>query len=175
MRQTFQALAAAGGLVLVMCAPVRAGEQYVDGSGYAVSGYDVVAYFDMQQSPIGQAQPLPVLGEADITADYNGATFAFASEEHRDRFIANPAKYAPQFDGHCAFGVAKGNKMPGDPTLWRIVDGKLYLNLQQSVTTMWEADVSGNLTEASTSWDKLASVPASKQSVPELGSSSPAR
>ena len=145
-----------------------AGPQYVDGSGFAVSGFDVVAYFDKPQAPVGQSQPAPTPGKASITATHNGATFAFASEANRARFLADPARYAPQYDGHCAFGVAKGGKVPGDPQLWRIVDGKLYLNLQRSVAGMWEADIPGHLKASTANWPDLDPEPASARAVPEL-------
>lgn len=145
-----------------------AGPQYVDGSGFAVSGFDVVAYFDKTQAPVGQRQPAPTPGKASITATHNGATFAFASEGNRARFLADPASYVPQYDGHCAFGVAKGGKVPGDPQLWRIVDGRLYLNLQRSVQEMWLADIPGNLQTAEANWPGLDPAPAADRPVPEL-------
>ena len=102
-----------------------AGEQYVDSSGYAISGYDVVAYWDLDANPVGSAQPEAVRGKKQFTADYNGAKWAFSSAENRDRFVADPAKFVPEFDGHCAYGAAQGGKVPANPHLWRIVDGKL--------------------------------------------------
>ena len=63
--------------------PAFAGEQFVDQTGYAVSGYDVVAYRSLNANPVGQAQPEAVPGKASITADYNGATFTFASKPHQ--------------------------------------------------------------------------------------------
>jgi YHS domain-containing protein len=168
MRQTFRTLGAAAALAFALGGAALAGPQYVDASGFAVSGYDVVAYFDKTQAPVGQSQPAPTPGKASITAEHNGAAFAFATEENRARFLAEPAKYAPQFDGHCAFGVAKGGKVPGDPQLWRIVDGKLYLNLQKSVAEMWEADIPGHITTAGANWPDLDPKPASDRPVPEL-------
>lgn len=100
MKRTIAAVVLAGGLAALTSTPGLAGPQYVDGSGYAVSGYDVVAYFDTTQAPPGELQPAPTPGRADITADWNGATWAFASEENRDRFLAGPAAYAPAYDGH---------------------------------------------------------------------------
>ncbi len=82
--------------------PAFAGEQYIDGTGFAVSGYDVVAYRSLDQVPVGHSQPAPVRGNSNYTAEYNGATWAFASAENRDKFLENPAYYAPQYDGHCA-------------------------------------------------------------------------
>lgn len=154
-------------------APVFAGDQYIDGTGYAVSGYDVVAYFDLDQSPVGQAQPSGVPGLASITADYNGATFAFSTEANRDAFVANPEKYAPQFDGHCAFGVSKGGKVPGNPNLWRIVDGKLYLNITKNVVSFWEEDIPGNINLADGNWVSIEDKPASENVIPDFTSAAP--
>ena len=150
-----------------------AGEQYVDKTGFAVSGYDVVSYFDLAQSKVGQPQQSPLPGSAAITADYNGATFAFATEAHRDRFLADPAAYAPQYDGHCAYGVAQGGKVPGNPTLWRIVDGKLYLNITKNVVGFWEEDIPGNLKKSTKNWAGLEPAKASNDKIPNFSSKAP--
>ncbi|MEQ8287272.1 YHS domain-containing (seleno)protein [Thalassospira sp.] len=154
-----------GSAVLVaMTGAALAGEQYVDETGFAISGYDAVAYFNLPQKDVGMDQPHAVPGRADITADYNGATWAFASEENRDMFLADPAKYAPKYDGHCAFGVAKGGKVPANPNLWRIVDGELYLNITPTVVGFWTTDISGNINTAEGNWSGLESKAASAKS-----------
>ncbi len=86
--------------------------------GYAVHGYDVVAYFTVGA---------PTLGNDRFIAEYQGVAYRFASADNRDRFAADPAAYAPQYGGYCAFGTAFGRKFDGDPLAWRIVDGELYL------------------------------------------------
>ena len=59
---------------LTMATSAFAGEQYVDPTGYAVSGYDVVAYFDLDQVPVGQAQPAAVAGDGLVRVpDHCGA------------------------------------------------------------------------------------------------------
>jgi len=142
----------------------QAGPQYVDKSGFAVGGYDVVAYYRLEQSPIGEPQPGAVPGKASITAEYNGVTWAFASEENRARFVADPEKYAPAFDGHCAYGVSKGGKVPGNPNLWRIVDGELYLNITPNVADFFTQDLAGNIAKAESNWQSLESWAASSKS-----------
>ena len=140
-------------VLLAIAAPAAlAGPQYVDATGFAVSGHDVVAYFDLEQAPVGAPQPAAVPGRADITAEWNGAKWAFSTEENRDRFLADPESYAPKYDGHCAYGVSKGGKVPGNPNLWRIVDGDLYLNITQNVVGLWEADIPGNISLAEGNW-----------------------
>ncbi len=164
--------------VLATCAiaiasPAFAGPQYIDGTGYAVSGYDVVAYRNLEQSPVGTAQPKGVEGRASITAEYNDSTWAFATTENRDTFLENPTYYAPQFDGHCAYGVSKGGKVPGNPNLWRIVDDKLYLNITKTVVGFWEEDIPGNIALADKNWPGIESDPASTNVIPNFTSEAP--
>jgi len=150
-----------------------AGEQYVDETGFAVSGYDVVSYFDLPQSAIGEPQQSALAGRSSIVVKYNGAQFAFATEANRTRFLADPARFAPQYDGHCAYGVTKGGKVPGNPNLWRIVDGRLYLNITQTVVGFWEADITGNLETSETNWVTLELQAASDMAIPQFTSSAP--
>ncbi|MGF1445996.1 MAG: YHS domain-containing (seleno)protein [Pikeienuella sp.] len=152
-------LALAAGL----SAAALAGPQYVDETGYAVSGYDVVAYHSLEQAPVGQPQPKAVPGRVDFTAEWNGAKWAFATAENRDTFLADPAKYAPAYDGHCAYGVAQGGKVPANPNLWRIVDGVLYLNINPPVVGFWEADIPGQIVAAQSKWSGLEDKPASER------------
>lgn len=156
----------AGIVALAFAGSALAGAQYVDGSGYAVSGYDVVAYHGLAQSDPGTAQPEAVKGSTAYTAAYNGATWLFVSAANRDAFLAAPETYAPAYDGHCAYGVAKGGKVPGNPNLWRIVDGRLYLNIARAVVGFWEADIPGNIRTATSTWPGLEPKPASTRAVP---------
>lgn len=146
-----------------------AAEQYVDSSGFALSGYDVVAYFSKEQADVGEAQPEPTPGKASITTEWNGATWAFASEENRDKFVANPEKFAPAYDGHCAYGVGinQGGKVPGNPNFWRIVDGTLYLNITKAVTGFWEEDIPGWIQKSEANWTSIESKPASTREIPK--------
>ncbi len=148
MRNIFLMSAAA----VMIAGAAHAGPQYVDETDFAVSGYDVVAYHGLEQVPVGQKQQEAVPGKADITAEYNGATWAFASEENREKFVASPEAYAPEFDGHCAYGVAQGGKVPANPNLWRIVDGKLYLNITPNVVGFWEENIPGQINTAEGNW-----------------------
>jgi YHS domain-containing protein len=153
--------------------PAFAGEEYTAANGFANAGYDVVAYFDLDQAPVGTPQPGAVPGRADITVDHDGATWAFSSEENRERFLADPDAFMPQYDGHCAYGAAKGGKVPGNPDLWRIVDGKLYLNITPNVVGFWEADIPGNLTLSEANWVSLDSEPASTAPIPQFAPMAP--
>lgn len=141
-----------------------AGPQYIDETGYAASGYDVVAFHSLDQVAPGSKQPEAVPGKASITAEYNDSVWAFSTEENRDLFLADPAKYAPAYDGHCAYGVAQGGKVPGNPNLWRIVDNTLYLNIHPQVVSLWEPDIAGQIEAADKKWLKAENKKPSKKS-----------
>lgn len=115
----------------------------VDGSGLAIKGYDPVAYFT-----IGA----PTQGQAKFTASHSGATYHFSSAENRTAFLADPEKYVPAYGGFCAYAASLSKKADVDPTAWRIVEGKLYLNYNHNVQTRWLEDVPGNVTKATKSW-----------------------
>jgi YHS domain-containing protein len=121
----------------------------VDGKpspGLAVHGYDTVSFFTDSK---------PVQGVANFAVVHNGATYRFASQAHLDAFKANPAKYEPAYGGFCVYGVSVGAKFDGDPRFWKIVDGKLYLNLDQGIADAFNKDVPGTLAKAAASWPKL--------------------
>ena len=141
-----------------------AGPQYIDETGFAASGYDVVAFHSLDQMSPGTKQPEAIPGKSSITAEFNNATWAFSSEENRDTFLAAPEKYAPAYDGHCAYGVAQGGKVPGNPNLWRIVDDTLYLNINPQVVGLWETDIPNQITAAEKNWTKQEPKKASKKS-----------
>jgi YHS domain-containing protein len=162
--------AAALCLLALSAGPSLAGPQYVGKSGFALAGYDPVAYFDLEQAPVGQPQPHAVPGKSSITAEYNGATWAFSSTENRDRFLADPEAYAPAYDGHCAYGVAVGGKVPGNPNLWRIVDGRLYVNIKDTVVGFWEEDITGNIAKAQSNWPGIEQGPAAENDPPNFSS-----
>lgn len=119
-----------------------------NGNDLAIQGYDPVAYFTNEK---------PTKGNSDFTATHKNAIYHFSSEQNRDLFRASPAKYAPQFGGFCAFGVTKGRKFDTDPTAWRVVDGKLYLNLNKDVQKVWLEDVPGYITNANQTWPTIKS------------------
>jgi hypothetical protein len=88
----------------------------------ALEGYDTVAYFT-----VGKA----MVGDPNITADWLGAVWQFASTENRDLFLANPVAYAPQYGGHCADVMAydaTAVQTNIDPESWRVINGKLYIS-----------------------------------------------
>lgn len=128
----------------------HAGEQYTK-RGYAVSGYDTVAYFTVGK---------PTKGDKKISTEWNGAKWLFSSEENKQLFLANPTKYAPAYDGHCAFAAGIGKKVSAKPTLWKIVDDRLFLNFNKSANNRWLENPEGYIKDGDVNWEELGKKPA---------------
>jgi YHS domain-containing protein len=111
-----------------------------------LSGYDPVAYFT-------DGKPMKGTGFHEIA--FRGVTYVFASEDHKKQFMANPERYLPAYGGYCAYGVAVGKKFVADPEVWKIVDGKLYLNLDRDIQRRWEKDIPGYLKKADANWSGI--------------------
>lgn len=114
--------------------------------GVAVGGYDPVAYF---------TEGRPRRGDPSISLTHDGAEWHFASIDNRAAFMADPARYAPQFGGYCAYAVAEGYTAKGEPDVWDIVDGKLYLNYSRGVQRTWKRDVPGYVASGEKNWPGL--------------------
>ncbi|MBB6523022.1 YHS domain-containing (seleno)protein [Pseudoteredinibacter isoporae] len=112
----------------------------------AVQGYDVVSY---------HAGKRPVRGNGNFVATHQGATYQFSSKENLETFKRSPDKYVPAYGGYCAFGVSVGKKFIGDPEVWRIVDGTLYLNLDAGIQDLWFKDVPGRIKSANAEWKNI--------------------
>ena len=108
-------------------------------SNKAIKGYDTVAYFTENK---------PVEGSEEFSVDYNGAQWLFSSAENLELFKADPEKYAPQYGGYCAYGIAVDNLVKIEGDLWDIVDGKLYLNYNKKLQAKWRKDIPGYIKTA---------------------------
>jgi YHS domain-containing protein len=112
-------------------------------SGEAIRGYDPVAYF---------TEGKPVKGLDAHSFEWKGATWKFSTNTNLQAFKSDPEKYAPQFGGYCAYGVADGHKATTSPDAWTIVDGKLYLNYNTEVRTLWKEKQAEYIETAIKNW-----------------------
>jgi len=112
----------------------------------AIEGTDPVAYFTE-----GHA----VEGKKAHAVEWRGAVWRFSSEANRKAFEAEPARYAPQYGGYCAWAVSRGYSASIDPKAWRIVDDKLYLNYSKNVQKDWQQDIVGNIAKGDANWPKV--------------------
>ena len=97
----------------------------------ALKGFDPVAYF---------TDGRPVKGSPGFQHDWDDARYRFSSAQHRAAFVADPERYAPQFGALCATGLSIGKQITADPTIWKIVDGKLYVFSSAKAREMADKD-----------------------------------
>jgi YHS domain-containing protein len=112
----------------------------------AISGYDPVAYFKESK---------PVKGTDQFSYVWKGGVWNFSSQENLDAFKSTPERYAPQFGGYCAYGVADGHKAPTSPDAWTIVEGKLFLNYNKDVRELWSKDQRNFIKKANENWPEV--------------------
>lgn len=115
----------------------------VEYSTTGVLGYDLVSY---------HSEGKPVRGDGNNLVVVDGVTYLFANEENKNAFEKNTEKYLPAYGGYCAFGVSVNKKFVGDPEVWKIVDGTLYLNLDRNIQKIWFEDIPGNIVKAEQNW-----------------------
>lgn len=87
-------------------------------TGFAIGGYDPVAYFIDGQ---------PRRGMAEFQFEWRGGTWLFVNEGNLAAFHDRPDVYTPMFGGYCAFAVAQGRPAEGSPLHFTVYNGRLYL------------------------------------------------
>ena len=112
-------------------------------SGVANHGYDVVTYWTE-----GKAVP----GDEAFSVEHQGVPWYFASAANRDLFAADPDKYRPEYNGHCAYAMAQGELSDVDPVAWQIHDGKLYLNYDNKVQRLWAGKIEEHIRLGDSFW-----------------------
>jgi YHS domain-containing protein len=116
-------------------------------NGVILHGYDAVSYFTGSKAQKGQSK---------FAVAYKGATYYFATEANKELFKNNPAKYAPQYNGWCAYAMGKSNELVDiDPSTFKIINGKLYLFYNaffNNTLKSWNKDEINLLKQANANW-----------------------
>lgn len=115
-------------------------------SKLAVSGYDPVAYFVDNTAKKGNKK------YTHVHMDFE---YRFASQQNLNAFVENPDAYLPQYGGYCAWAVANGYTYRASPKHWSIVKGKLYLNFNKKVKTMWSEDIPLRISQGDKNWPSV--------------------
>jgi len=111
----------------------------------AIYGFDTVAYWTENKA---------VKGSDDHVFTWRGAQWHFSSEENKNLFVSDPEKYAPQYGGYCAFGIANDKLVGIDENAFRIYNDKLYLNYSASVAKRFNEDIDYFIAEADKNYPK---------------------
>ena len=104
--------------IIALTSALSATALFAQSPTVSLKGHDPVSYF---------TEGRPVKGQTGINYDYDDARYLFSSPRNRELFAASPERYTPQFSGLCTTGMALGMKAEADPSVFKIVDGKLYV------------------------------------------------
>lgn len=114
-----------------------------DGRDLMLLGHDPVAYFTVGR---------PVRGDPAIAAEHDGVRYYFSRSEHREMFLKEPARYAPQYGAFCASGAAYGVKLGSDPTEWAVREGRLFIFGDILGHEYWDVDPDWHIKHADQMW-----------------------
>lgn len=117
----------------------------------AIGGHDVTAYHQLKQGD--QA----VEGNKEYVVEWKGAKWRFLREADSKAFAANPERYAPAYNGHCANALSLGEGLiKTDGTHWAIFDDQLYLFYAGRGTKRWlNGDYTVYKAEADRAWKAI--------------------
>ena len=115
-------------------------------TGTAIRGYDPVAYFSENK---------PVKGKEEFQFEWSGAKWLFSSRDNLNLFKAYPERYAPQYGGYCAYGVAIDNLVGIEADKFTIINGKLYLNFDAGVQNTWRKSPEKYISDANAKFTAL--------------------
>jgi hypothetical protein len=156
---TAGALLVLGALTLARALPVRAASAEAShrshnllGESVGLVGYDPVSYF-----PEGGGRPAK--GLISISAEHDGVTYRFTTEEHKAAFLKNPTKYLPAFGGWCTWAVAElGKRVDIDPESYLVKNGRLlvfYRDPALDTRAMFLTNADALLKKAEANWPAL--------------------
>lgn len=115
-------------------------------SELALGGYCPVCYIAANKAN---------MGDAKFTSKLNGKTYQFVSAATKAMFDKEPAKYLPQYDGFCAYGMSLGKKFASDPTVFKVINGKIYLNKDAKIGKLFTKDTKKLIKKADKEWKKM--------------------
>ena len=116
------------------------------GAPLGLRGVDPVAFVE---------RGTQVAGTAAHSAVHDGVAYYFSSEANKLAFEKSPTHYTPQNGGFCTYGVAVGKKFDGDPRFAEVVDGKLYVFLNEAIFHEFQKDRAGTIAKAEANWEKI--------------------
>lgn len=131
---------------IALPALAKAARVATDGAGTAIDGYDTTAYWRTNA---------PLKGLNAHIVQWRGTPWHFAQADAAELFEAAPDDYAPQFGGFCTRAMSFGKVVNGDPEVWRIYQGKLYLFAKPIGGRKFDEGQDPMIAKATANWDKL--------------------
>ncbi len=111
--------------------------------GLALYGFDPVAYFIDKAARQGDAQ---------YELRFAGLTWRFRSEANRAAFKQTPENFVPVFGGYDPVAVGEGVPLEGNPVIFAVSEGKLFLFAREESLGKFLANPKSFLETAEASW-----------------------
>ena len=124
-------------------------------AGLALEGHDPVAYFPEGGGKVRK-------GDAKFSTTHKGVTYHFATDENRQAFLKDPAKFEPQYGGWCAYAIPGKEKVEVDPESFGVREGKLYLFYKgffNDTRAKWQKDPADFVKRGDTAWKDITAKP----------------
>lgn len=144
------------------------GSSFAFTPAFAVDEFNTAPGLTYAGAPLGLhgSDPVALLGgsqaegDAQFFAAHDGVAYYFANAENKAAFEASPAQFVPQNGGFCTLGVAYSKKLDGNPDYSAIVDGKLFVFVNQAALDAFNKDQTALIPQADENWVKIQSVKA---------------
>ena len=115
----------------------------LDSKGVILKGYDPVAYFTEKKA---------VKGSPKYQTTHEGAIYYFSSAANLATFKKSPSKYVPQYGGFCANGMANRRANDSDPSVFFVLNGKLYVCASSEAAKGFQSNPQANIKKADDNW-----------------------
>ena len=131
--------------LFLLSGPSHAGDYFnSNAQGVAIGGHDPVAYFVLKMA---------VQGTDAHQTDWQGVTWYFSNEKHKDMFVSDPEGFAPKFGGWCAMAMTGGQVAEVDfDNGWTVDATGLYFNVNKDVRLRWLRGYNRNVRKGNENW-----------------------
>lgn len=100
----------------------------------AIGGHDTVSYHEANASNSRNVEP----GSKMFVVKWMGANWRFASQTSADKFEADPHRYRPSYNGHCANALSIGEGLvKTDGSVWEFFGEELFLFYAERGRKRW--------------------------------------
>ncbi len=100
----------------------------------AIGGHDTVAYHTAEV----QSKHQQIRGDKRFMVEWNDARWYFASAAAAEKFAADPQRYRPRYNGHCANALSLDEGLiTTDGTVWEFFGDDLHLFYAERGRQRW--------------------------------------
>lgn len=138
--------------------PVKGGSKDVELAGYCPVAYKMAGK--------------PIKGKKEFAVKQDGKTYYLANEKAMKAFEKSPDKYGVKFNGWCATGLAMGKQVSGDPSIFMVHEGSVYLFSSKKAKKKFKSDPAKMAKKAGMNYMKMTEKGSSAEADKEMSDDS---